>query len=149
MNTRLQSYYCVNAVGDGSHSAHTPQHIMLLYFPAAKSTADLACAPPPLFVMVQFVAKRYKKPVDRTVYFADVVLQMDAKFLGRSQWDGVLPINCLGGQEYRVAIQAQRWCLCGQEHCQCMATNNRQDLRMHGVVVPLGQLSLGFRFACM
>lgn len=35
--------------------------------------------PPPT---AQFVAKRYKKPVDRTVYFADVVLQMDAKFLG-------------------------------------------------------------------
>jgi hypothetical protein len=29
-----------------------------------------------------FVAKRYKKVVDRDIYFADVVLQMDAKFLG-------------------------------------------------------------------
>ncbi|KAF8055109.1 Eef2k [Scenedesmus sp. PABB004] len=29
-----------------------------------------------------FVAKRYKRPVDRGVYFADVVLQMDAKYLG-------------------------------------------------------------------
>uniref|UniRef100_A0A383WC16 Alpha-type protein kinase domain-containing protein n=1 Tax=Tetradesmus obliquus TaxID=3088 RepID=A0A383WC16_TETOB len=29
-----------------------------------------------------FVAKRYKKPVARDVYFADVVLQMDAKWLG-------------------------------------------------------------------
>ena len=33
-------------------------------------------------MLAQFVAKRYKKPVDRAVYFADVVLQMDAKFLG-------------------------------------------------------------------
>jgi len=29
-----------------------------------------------------FVAKRYKKVVDRDIYFADVVLQMDAKFFG-------------------------------------------------------------------
>jgi hypothetical protein len=37
---------------------------------------------------LQFVAKRYKKPVDRAVYFADVVLQMDAKFLGKG-WQGL------------------------------------------------------------
>lgn len=30
-----------------------------------------------------FVAKRYKKPVERDVYYADVVLQMDAKYLGQ------------------------------------------------------------------
>lgn len=35
------------------------------------------------FVLLQFVAKRYKKPVERAVYFADAVLQMDAKFLGK------------------------------------------------------------------
>jgi hypothetical protein len=33
--------------------------------------------------LLQFVAKRYKKPVERAVYFADAVLQMDAKFLGK------------------------------------------------------------------
>lgn len=32
------------------------------------------------------VAKRYKKPVERDVYFGDVVLQMDAKYLGEGCW---------------------------------------------------------------
>jgi hypothetical protein len=41
----------------------------------------LLSAPLPLSLL-QFVAKRYKKPVERAVYFADAVLQMDAKFLG-------------------------------------------------------------------